>query len=219
MSEQVVAIVTGAASGLGAASARALAERGMRVIVADLNQDRGDKLASELPGAVFHKTDVSDPDSVAAAVERSTELGTLRVAVSCAGVGWAARTVDKRGVPHDIELYRKVIGVNQVGTFNLLRLAAARMVGNSPDDSGARGVIINTASIAAFDGQVGQLAYAASKAAVVGMTLPAARDLSPSGIRVMTIAPGVFDTPMMQVLPEPAREALAGAMVAAVGTV
>ena len=209
-----VALITGGASGLGAACAQRWIDEGGSVVLADLNTDKGESYASELGDkAVFIKTDVSDPDNVAAAVERATGFGTLRLAVSCAGVGWAARTVDKKGTPHDIELFRKVIAVNQIGTFNVLRLSAAAMSKNEPSETGERGVIVNTASVAAFDGQIGQIAYASSKAGVVGMTLPAARDLAPSAIRVVTIAPGVFDTPMMSILPEPAREALAQTVV------
>jgi NAD(P)-dependent dehydrogenase (short-subunit alcohol dehydrogenase family) len=140
-------------------------------------------------------------------------MGILRVVVSCAGVGWAARTVDKTGKPHDLELFRTIIGVNLIGTFNVLRLAAAAMSKNDPLTDGERGVIINTASVAAFDGQIGQIAYAASKAGVAGMTLPAARDLAPAGIRVLTVAPGIFDTPMLGALPEDKRAALAADVV------
>lgn len=209
-----VALVTGGASGLGAATARKLASAGAKVVIVDLNEDKGTHLASELgEGVVFAKTDVSNPDEVQAAVDQATSMGTLRVAVSCAGVGWAARTVDRSGTPHDFDLYKKIIAVNQFGTFNVLRQSAAAMMKNEPGDNGERGVIINTASVAAYDGQIGQIAYAASKAAVVGMTLPAARDLSKIGIRVATIAPGVFDTPMMAMLPEEAKAALAQQVV------
>jgi NAD(P)-dependent dehydrogenase (short-subunit alcohol dehydrogenase family) len=150
---------------------------------------------------------VTDPDAVGEAIGQARELGTLRVAVNCAGVGWAARVVGKDG-PHDLQLFQKVIAINLVGTFNVLRLAAAAMVDNDPVD-GDRGVIVNTASIAAYDGQIGQIAYSASKGGVVGMTLPAARDLARHQIRVLTIAPGTFDTPMLAGLPDEAREALA----------
>jgi len=204
-----VALVTGGASGLGAATVRRLVKAGAKAVIADLNEDKGGQLA-ELAGphVVFAKTDVSDPASVQAAIDTAMAMGPLRIAVSCAGVGWAARTVDRHGNPHDLDLYKKVIGVNQIGTFNVLRLAAAAMMSLEPNEGGERGVIINTASIAAYDGQIGQIAYAASKAAVVGMTLPAARDLGKAGIRVITIAPGVFDTPMMAMLPEQAKQAL-----------
>jgi NAD(P)-dependent dehydrogenase (short-subunit alcohol dehydrogenase family) len=210
----LVALVTGGASGLGAATARRLASGGAKVVIVDRDEARGAELAKELGGA-FAKTDVTDPAQVEAAIEAAGKLGTLRVAVSCAGVGWAARTLDKTGKPHDLELFKTVIGVNLVGTFNVLRLAAAAMSKSDPvvDSGGERGVIVNTASVAAFDGQIGQIAYASSKAGVVGMTLPAARDLAPVGIRVCTIAPGIFDTPMLGALPEDKRAALAADVV------
>jgi NAD(P)-dependent dehydrogenase (short-subunit alcohol dehydrogenase family) len=206
--EGVSALVTGGASGLGEATVRRLAAGGARVVIVDRDAARGEKLAGEL-GTAYVCADVANPDEVRAAVERATALGPLRIAVSCAGVAWAARTLAKDGAPHDLEVFRTVIGVNLVGTFNVLRLAAAAMARTTPLDDGERGLIVNTASLAAFDGQIGQIAYAASKAGVAGMTLPAARDLSALGIRVMTIAPGTFDTPMMGMLPEAARQALA----------
>jgi NAD(P)-dependent dehydrogenase (short-subunit alcohol dehydrogenase family) len=209
-----VALVTGGASGLGAAAAKHLVAAGGKVVLADLNEDKGASRASELgDAATFVKTDVTDAEQVQAAIDAASKLGTLRAVVQCAGVGWAARTVNKKGEPHDLGLYQKVVAVNQVGHFNVLRLAAAAMSKNDAGENGERGVVVFTASVAAYDGQIGQIAYAASKAAVVGMTLPAARDLSPVGIRVMTIAPGVFDTPMMALLPEPAKEALAKTVV------
>jgi NAD(P)-dependent dehydrogenase (short-subunit alcohol dehydrogenase family) len=201
------ALVAGGASGLGEATVRALAARGARVTVADLNEERGEALASEL-GAAFAKADVTDEDQVRSAVEAA---GALRLAVSCAGVGWAERTVGKNG-PAALEPFETVIRVNLIGTFNVLRIAAASMAGNEPDDGGERGAVVMTASIAAFDGQIGQTAYSASKGGVVGLTLPAARDLARTGIRVCTIAPGVFDTPLLAGLPEEARQAL-GAQV------
>ncbi|MEM7609761.1 MAG: SDR family NAD(P)-dependent oxidoreductase [Myxococcota bacterium] len=209
-----VALVTGAASGLGEATLRRLVEGGARAIIVDMNDERGEALANELGDAArFIKADVSDADQVGAAVDAAKELGELRVAVNCAGVGWAARTLKRDGTPHDYDLFKKVIQVNLVGTYNVLRLAASAMSTYEPlpNDNGAaeRGVIINTASIAAFDGQIGQAAYAASKGGVVGMTLPAARDLAKVAIRVMTIAPGTFDTPMLAGLPEEVRTALA----------
>jgi NAD(P)-dependent dehydrogenase (short-subunit alcohol dehydrogenase family) len=207
-----VVLVTGGASGLGAATVRALASGGARAVIVDRDEARGGALAQEL-GAVFAKADVTDPAQVEAAIARAAELGPLRVAVSCAGVGWASRTLDKTGKPHDLELFRTVVGINLVGTFNVLRLAAAAMAKNEPSATGERGVIVNTASVAAFDGQIGQIAYAASKAGVVGMTLPAARDLAPAGVRVCTIAPGIFDTPMLGALPEDKRAALAADVV------
>jgi NAD(P)-dependent dehydrogenase (short-subunit alcohol dehydrogenase family) len=207
-----VALVTGGASGLGAATARRLARGGAKVVLVDRDEARGAALASEL-GAVFAKADVTDAGQVEAAVERASELGAVRVAVSCAGVGWAARTLDKTGKPHDLELFRTVVGINLIGTFNVLRLAAAAIAKTEALADGQRGCIVNTASVAAFDGQVGQIAYAASKAGVAGLTLPAARDLAPAGIRVVTIAPGLFDTPMLGALPADKRAALADGVV------
>jgi NAD(P)-dependent dehydrogenase (short-subunit alcohol dehydrogenase family) len=207
-----VALVTGAASGLGAATARRLAAGGAKVVLVDRDEARGAEVASEL-GGVFAKADVTEAAQVEAAIALAAQLGPLRVAVSCAGVGWAARTLDKTGKPHDLDLFRTVIAVNLVGTFNVLRLAAAAISRTEPEEHGARGVIVNTASVAAFDGQIGQIAYAASKAGVAGMTLPAARDLAPAGIRVVTIAPGIFDTPMLGALPAEKRAALAADVV------
>jgi NAD(P)-dependent dehydrogenase (short-subunit alcohol dehydrogenase family) len=205
------AIVMGGASGLGEATARALAERGARVTIADLNEEKGNALAGEL-GTTFLKADVTSAEEVEAAVAAAAEAGDgLRIAVNCAGVGWAERTSHKRG-PHNLEMFEKVIQINLIGTFNALRHEASRMSGNEPNEEGERGVCINTASIAAFDGQIGQVAYAASKGGVVGLTLPAARDLSGVGVRVCTIAPGLFDTPLLAALPEEAREALGQTM-------
>jgi NAD(P)-dependent dehydrogenase (short-subunit alcohol dehydrogenase family) len=201
------AFVAGGASGLGGATARELAARGARVTIADLNDERGAALAEEI-GGTFAKADVTDEAQVHAAVERA---GELRLAVSCAGIGWAERTVKKDG-PAALEPFEAVVRVNLIGTFNVLRLAAAAMAGNEPDAAGERGAVVMTASIAAFDGQIGQTAYSASKGGVVGLTLPAARDLARIGIRVCTIAPGLFDTPLLAGLPEEAREAL-GAQV------
>jgi NAD(P)-dependent dehydrogenase (short-subunit alcohol dehydrogenase family) len=178
------------------------------VLIVDRDAKRGEVLAREL-GAQFAAADVTSPADVEAAVARAGEAGPLRIAVSCAGVAWAGRTVDREGAPHDLELFKNVVTINLIGTFNVLRIAAAAMSKAPPADDGERGVIVNTASVAAFDGQIGQVAYAASKAGVVGITLPAARDLSASGVRVLAIAPGTFDTPMMRILPEPAREKLA----------
>ena len=190
-------IVSGAASGLGEATARELASAGSRVVLADLNEDRGKALASEL-GGVFVKTDVVDEQSVQAAVEAAAGLGApLRIAVSCAGIGWAARTVARDGSPHDLGAFRKVIDVNLIGTFNLMRLAAAAIARTEPADAdGQRGVIINTASVAGIEGQTGQVAYSASKGGIIGMTVPAARDLGAIGARVNTICPGIIDTPI-----------------------
>jgi NAD(P)-dependent dehydrogenase (short-subunit alcohol dehydrogenase family) len=201
-----VALVTGGASGLGAATARRLHAGGAKVVIVD-RDERGAELAAEL-GGTFAKADVTSGPEVEAAVAQAAALGPLRVVVQCAGVGWASRTLDKTGKPHDLELFQKVIAINLVGHFNVLRLSAAAMAQTAQLDNGERGVIIMTASVAAFDGQIGQIAYAASKAGVAGMTLPAARDLSPVGIRVMTIAPGIFDTPMLGSLKEDVRAAL-----------
>jgi NAD(P)-dependent dehydrogenase (short-subunit alcohol dehydrogenase family) len=203
-----VALVTGAASGLGNASARALHAAGASVVLVDLPTSDGATAAADLgERARFVPADVTDPDEVGEAVAQAGELGTLRIAVNCAGVAWAGRVVGRDG-PHDLDLFRKVVEINLVGTFNVVRLAAAAMANHDPLD-GDRGVIVNTASIAAFDGQVGQAAYSASKGGVASLTLPLARDLARQQIRVLTIAPGTFDTPMLAGLPEDAREALA----------
>lgn len=202
------AIVTGGASGLGAATARRLASAGARVVIVDLQEEPGEKLAGELDGA-FVATDVADPDQVAAAVAVAVEMAPLRALVNCAGIGSAARTLKRDGTPHDLGDYSKVIRVNLIGTFNCIRLAAATMAATEPvDEWGSRGAIVNTASVAAFDGQIGQAAYSSSKGGIVGMTLPVARDLSSVGIRVNTIAPGIIDTPLLADLPEPARQSL-----------
>ena len=198
------ALVAGGASGLGAATARRLAEAGAHVTIADLNAEKGEALAGEL-GAKFVSCDVTEPEQVEAAVGAAGE--NLRISVCCAGVGWAEKVAGKRG-PHQFEPFRITVTVNLIGTFNVLRLAAASMLANEPDDGGECGVIVNTASIAAYDGQIGQIAYAASKGGIVGMTLPAARDLASARVRVCTIAPGLFDTPLLAALPEEAREAL-----------
>lgn len=204
------AIVSGGASGLGEATARRLHAQGAHVVILDRDETRGAALAKALgERATFAKTDVTSESDVQAAVAEAASKAPLRIAVSCAGIAWAQRTVNKDGVPHDLGFFTTVLTVNLIGTFNVLRLSAAEMAKNTPLAHGERGVIINTASIAAFDGQIGQLAYAASKAGVVGMTLPAARDLSKSGIRVLTIAPGTFNTPMLALLPEEQRQALA----------
>ena len=207
--EGSVAVITGGASGLGEATARAFVERGGRVLIIDLNADRGAALCAEFGEAArFVTADVADPEQVQAAVDQAVSLGTLRVAVSCAGIGAGMRTISKDGTPHDLGAFEKVISVNLIGTFNLLRLAAAAMARNEPQD-GERGVVINTASIAAFDGQIGQVAYSASKGGIAGLTLPAARDLSKAQIRVVTIAPGTFDTPLLGGVSDEIREALA----------
>lgn len=204
-----VALVTGGASGLGEATVRKLVGQGGRAVIVDLNADRGEKLAAELgDAATYAQADVSNAEEVQAAVDQATSMGTLRAAISCAGIGFGMRTVGKDGTPHDLGVFQKVISVNLIGTFNVLRLAASAMAKNEPDD-GERGVVINTASVAAFDGQIGQVAYSASKGGIVGLTLPAARDLSKAQIRVVTIAPGTFDTPLLASLPDEMRVALA----------
>jgi 3-hydroxyacyl-CoA dehydrogenase / 3-hydroxy-2-methylbutyryl-CoA dehydrogenase len=202
------ALVAGGASGLGAATARELAARGARVAVVDLNEEAAEDLAGELDGAVARRADVTDEAELRLAVEAATEaFGELRLAVSCAGIGWAERTVSKRG-PANLQPFETVVRVNLIGTYNVLRLTAAAMAANEADEEGERGAVVMTASAAAFDGQIGQTAYAASKGGVVGLTLPAARDLSRLGIRVCTIAPGLFDTPLLAALPEDARAEL-----------
>jgi NAD(P)-dependent dehydrogenase (short-subunit alcohol dehydrogenase family) len=199
----VNALVFGGASGLGEATARELNAAGAEVTIADLNEERGAVVAKEL-GARFVKTDVTDEAQVQAAVDAA---GAIRISVCCAGIAIGMKVAGSRG-PHALDAYAKVIQVNLIGTFNALRLAATRMLENEPGEEGERGVIVNTASIAAYEGQIGQIAYASSKGGVVGMTLPAARDLAQSGIRVCAIAPGLFNTPMMAGLPEEAQRSL-----------
>jgi NAD(P)-dependent dehydrogenase (short-subunit alcohol dehydrogenase family) len=207
----LAAIVTGGASGLGGATASALAAKGAKVAIFDRNAELGEKKAKEL-GGIFCNVDVGDAASAEAGVRAVVEkLGVPRVAVNCAGIGRAGRTISKTG-PMPLQDFDIVIKVNLVGTFNVIRLAAAEMAKGEPLAGGERGVIINTASVAAFDGQIGQAAYSASKGGIVGMTLPIARDLSSMGIRVCTIAPGLFNTPMMASLPDEAKKSL-GAMV------
>ncbi|MEM8609645.1 MAG: 3-hydroxyacyl-CoA dehydrogenase [Myxococcota bacterium] len=207
-----VAIVTGGASGLGEATVRQWVRKGGRVVIVDLNHERGEALATELGDvAAFAAADVSDPQQVSDAIVKATEMGTLRAAVNCAGIGIGVKTVGKDGTPHDLAMFQKVITVNLIGTFNVLRLAASAMSQNEPEDD-ERGVVINTASVAAFDGQIGQVAYSASKGGIVGMTLPAARDLSRPGVRVVTIAPGTFDTPLLGQLSDEIRAALAASI-------
>jgi 3-hydroxyacyl-CoA dehydrogenase / 3-hydroxy-2-methylbutyryl-CoA dehydrogenase len=201
--ENAGALVTGGASGLGEATARRLHDQGAAVTIADLNEEKGRALAGELGGA-FVKADVTDEEEVQAAV---AAVEGLRISVSCAGVGWAEKVAGKRG-PHQLMPFETVVRINLIGSFNVLRFAATAMLGNEPNDDGERGVCVNTASIAAFDGQIGQIAYAASKGGVVGLTLPAARDLAQNGIRVCTIAPGLFDTPLLAALPQEQRDAL-----------
>ena len=201
-----VFIVTGGASGLGAATARMIVEQGGKVVLADVQVEPGEALAAELK-AVFVKCDVTSEADGKAVVDAALALGTLRGLINCAGVAPAVKTVGKDG-PHPLDVFQRTVNINLVGTFNMARLAADAMGKTAATDSGERGVIINTASVAAFDGQIGQAAYAASKAAVAGLTLPMARDLSRSAIRVMTIAPGIFETPMLMGMPEEVRSAL-----------
>ena len=205
-----VALVTGGASGLGEATVRRLVAAGAGAVIVDLNEERGEALAKELGDrTTFVKANVADAADVARAVEAAAGFGDLRVAVSCAGIGPAAKVVGKDGSPHDLDLYRKVIEVNLIGTFNVLRLSSAAMAQLEPNEDGERGVVVNTASVAAYEGQIGQVAYSSSKGGVVGMTLPAARDLMKMGVRVLTLAPGIFDTPLLAGLPENVRESLA----------
>ena len=200
-------IVTGGASGLGGATVSALAAAGAKVAIFDLQDELGEKKAKEI-GGLYVKTNVADAANTEASVKTVVEkLGAPRVAVNCAGIGRAARTISKNG-PHDLGMFAQVIQVNLIGTFNVIRLASWAMSQAEPMDDGERGVIINTASVAAFDGQIGQAAYSASKGAIVGMTLPIARDLSRNGIRVCTVAPGIFETPLLAGLPKEAQESL-----------
>ena len=198
------AIVTGGSSGIGAAAARRLAARGAKVVIADLKAEEGEALAKEI-GGVFVTVDVTDTDQIIAAIEKAVELGPLKAVVNSAGVGWAQRTIGRDGEfasAHNLDLYKKVIGINLIGTFDVVRLAATAMSKNEPGPDNDRGAIVNLASVAAFDGQIGQAAYSSSKGGVVGMTLPVARDLSAVGVRLNTIAPGLIDTPIYGEGPE-----------------
>ncbi|MEO1644868.1 MAG: 3-hydroxyacyl-CoA dehydrogenase [Chloroflexota bacterium] len=205
-----VALVTGGASGLGEATARRFSAAGAKVILADLNEEKGNAVAEELgDGTVFVKTNVASEDDVQNAVDTAIDqFGKLDILVNCAGIGEAMKTYHKEKGPHPLDRFKRVIDVNLIGTFNAIRLGAFAMLQNDANESGERGVIINTASVAAYDGQIGQAAYSASKGGIVGMTLPIARDLARDGIRVITIAPGLFDTPLLAGLPEAARESL-----------
>ncbi|MGC9156092.1 MAG: SDR family NAD(P)-dependent oxidoreductase [Ferrimicrobium sp.] len=203
-----VAVISGGASGLGFAAAAALAEAGAHVVLADRNEQAGREAAGKIGDlATFVLTDVVEETSVSDLMIEAAKVGVLRMVVSCAGIGIAERTIDRNGNPHDYASFERVIRVNLMGTFNMLRFGAQYLSRNDPRD-GQRGVIVNTASIAAYDGQIGQLAYAASKGGIVGMTLPAARDLSSVGIRVAAVAPGIMDTPLLGMLPEEVRSAL-----------
>jgi NAD(P)-dependent dehydrogenase (short-subunit alcohol dehydrogenase family) len=206
-----VFIVTGGASGLGAATARMLVEAGGKVVIADLQAEPGQAMANELKQAQFVRCDVTSEADGKAVVAAAVALGPLRGLVNCAGIAPAVKTVGKDG-PHPLDVFQRTVNINLVGTFNMCRLAAEAMSALDPVDTGERGIIINTASVAAFDGQIGQAAYASSKAAVAGMTLPMARDLARNGIRVMTIAPGIFETPMLLAMPQEVRDSL-GKMV------
>jgi len=207
---EVVAVVTGGASGLGEATVRQIVEQGGKAIIFDVNDERGQALVEELGQNVLYvRVDVTKEEDVAAGIGQANEaFGKINVAVNCAGIADASKVISKRGV-HALALFEKVITVNLIGTFNVIRLVAENMHYNKPDEDGQRGVIINTASVAAFDGQIGQAAYSASKGGVAAMTLPIARELAEMGVRVMTIAPGLIETPMFASLPEPARTALA----------
>lgn len=202
------ALVTGGASGLGEATVRALTDKGVACTIFDRDEARAKALADELTGASYAAGDVGDPAAVEQAVAIAAEAGTLRTVVNCAGIGWAQRTIGRQGEPHDLDAFKTVVNVNLIGTFNVMRIAAGAISKTEPLEDGERGVIVNTASVAAFEGQIGQISYSASKGGIVGMTVPAARDLSPVGIRVNTIAPGLMDTPLLGLLPEEQRQAL-----------
>lgn len=211
--QKVVAFVTGGASGLGEATVRRVVNDGGKVIILDLAVERGEKLAAELGDSVlFYKMDVCSPEGVQEALDQATKaFGCVNVIVNCAGIATAEKVVGKKG-PHALESFSRILQVNLIGSFNVIRLAAAQMLGNEPNAGGERGVIISTASVAAYEGQIGQVAYSASKGGIVGMTLPIAREMAVHGIRVMTIAPGLFETPMFDSLPEEVCKSL-GAMV------
>lgn len=203
------AIVTGGASGLGEATTRRLHAAGVAVTILDRNAEAGNALVKELGGGTnFAQADVTNYEECSGAVDQAAAAGDLRVVVNCAGLGIATRTIARDGTPHDPKTFNFVVGINLIGTFHVMTLGAAKIAQTEPTPSGDRGVIVNTASVAAFDGQIGQLAYSATKGAVVGMTLPAARDLASVNIRVNTIAPGLMDTPLLATLPEPAIKAL-----------
>ena len=209
-----VAVVTGGASGLGEATVRSIVKQGGKAIILDLNDERGINLVEELGDAnvLYVKTNVAEEEDVQAVLQQGIDkFGKITAAVNCAGIGVAQKTYGKKG-PFELDVFKKAIHVNLIGTFNVIRLAAEKMAQNEPNEHGERGVIVNTASVAAFEGQIGQAAYSASKGGIVGMTLPIARDLAEYGIRVLTIAPGLFETPLLGSAPEPMKKAL-GAMV------
>ncbi len=212
-SNETVAIVTGGASGLGEATVRQMIKRGGKAAILDLSEERGQSLAEELgESTIFVRTDVTNEEGVSSAISKAVEsFGSINTVVNCAGIGIASKLLSRKGV-HSLDMFSKVISINLIGTFNVIRLASEQMAKNEPNELGERGVIINTASVAAFEGQIGQAAYSASKGGVVGMTLPIARELATYGIRVMTIAPGLFHTPMFESLPEEAIDSL-GKMV------
>jgi NAD(P)-dependent dehydrogenase (short-subunit alcohol dehydrogenase family) len=203
------AIVSGGASGLGEATVRALASRGAIVTIFDRDEPKARALAAELgAGTSYAAGDVGDPEAVTRAVEQAAASAVLRIDVNCAGIAWVQRTIGRQGEPHDLEAFKTVVSVNLIGTFNVMRLAAAAISRTEPLADGERGVIVNTASVAAFEGQIGQIAYSASKGGIAGMTMPAARDLSVVGIRVNTIAPGIMNTPLLGLLPQENLQAL-----------
>jgi len=205
----VGALVSGGASGLGEATVRALTAKGAIVTIFDRDESKAGALAGELGGDTSYVSgDVGDPEAVGRAVEQAAASAALRININCAGIGWAQRTIGRQGEPHDFEAFKTVVSINLIGTFNVMRLAASAISKTEPLEDGERGVVINTASVAAFEGQIGQISYSASKGGIVGMTLPAARDLSAVGIRVNTIAPGIMDTPLLGLLPEENRQAL-----------
>jgi len=207
------ALITGGASGLGGATANLLADKGVKVVIVDLNEELGEAKAAAT-GGLFVKADVTNEDDVKAAVAAAAELGPLRSVVNCAGIGFAMRTIARDGTPHDWDIYKKVIEINQMGTFNVIRLAAGEMAKTDPtDEFGARGSIVNTASVAGIEGQAGQVAYSSSKGGIIGMTLPVARDLAAIGVRCNTIAPGLFHTPLMLQAPDAVIDGLAASVL------
>ena len=207
------ALVTGGASGLGEATARRLASAGVHVVVLDLNDARGTAVAAEI-GGTYVRADVTEPDAVHAAVSAAVSAAPLRALVNCAGIGMAGRTIDRNGVPHDLGVFEKVVRINLIGTFNVIRLAAAAMAGTEPiDEFGSRGAIVNTSSVAGLEGQTGQAAYSASKGGVIGITLPIARDLASIGVRVNTICPGLMDTPLFGMASGPVKDSLGASVL------